>query len=118
MVRKLNLIRISSLLAFTALLFAHGGFEHVQGTVSNVTPTSVTVKTTAGKTVEVGLTAKTTYSRDSKKAAAADMKVGDRVVIDATEEAKKLTAAEIKLGVSTAKTSTKSAPHDDHSGHK
>jgi hypothetical protein len=110
-----KLILITSLLAFTAILWAHGGFEHVQGTVSKVSPTSVTVQTTAGKTVEVGLTAKTTYSRDNKKATAADMKVGDRVVIDATEEAKKLTAAEIKLGVA-GKAATK-ASHDDHSDH-
>ena len=51
-----NLIRTASLLVFAAILFAHGNFEHVRGTVSKVTPTSVTIQTTDGKTAETGLT--------------------------------------------------------------
>jgi hypothetical protein len=85
-----------AILAATAL--AHGGFEHVMGTVSKVTAQSVTVTTAAKKNVEVGLNAKTIYTRGDKTVTATDMKVGDRVVIDATEVNEALTAASIKLG--------------------
>lgn len=41
----------------------HGGEEHVTGVVTKVSSTVVTVKTTDGKTVQVGFDAKTTYTR-------------------------------------------------------
>src|ERR1700689_3724416 len=77
---------------------AHGGFEHVMGTFSKISAQSVTVTTAAKKAVEVGINAKTTYTRGDKKVAASDMKVGDRVVIDATEVNEVLVAASVKLG--------------------
>jgi hypothetical protein len=77
---------------------AHGGFEHVMGTVSKISAQSVTVTTAAKKTVEVGINAKTTYTRGDTKVAAGDMKLGDRVVIDATEVNEALVAASVKLG--------------------
>ena len=35
------------------IAFAHGGLEHVRGTVAKVSDQSITVTTAAGKTVEV-----------------------------------------------------------------
>jgi hypothetical protein len=81
---------------------AHGGFEHVQGTVSKISAQTVTVTTAAKKSVEVGINAKTTYTRGDKTVAASDMKVGDRVVIDATEVNEALVAASVKLGAAAA----------------
>jgi hypothetical protein len=92
----INRFLAATILAATAL--AHGGFEHVMGTVSKVSAQSVTVTTAAKKNVDVGLNAKTTYTKGDKAATAADMKVGDRVVIDATEVNEALTAASIKIG--------------------
>src|ERR1700690_4615786 len=86
----------ATILAATTL--AHGGFEHVMGTVSKVSAQSVTVTTAAKKNVEVGVNAKTTYTKGDKAVTAADMKVGDRVVIDATEVNEALTAASVKIG--------------------
>ena len=61
--RKLRivLVTILALALAPAMVSAHGGEEHVVGTVTKVSDTSVSVKTTAGKTVEVGFDAKTTY---------------------------------------------------------
>ncbi len=84
--------------AGAVVAFAHGGFEHVMGTVSKVTPTSVTVKTTGKKTVEVVVNDKTAYTRGDAKIAATELKAGDRVVIDATEVNDKLVAASVKVG--------------------
>ena|SRR5690348_18376067 len=110
-INTLGIAALALILAASAVsAFAHGGFEHVMGTVVKVSADSVTVQTTAKKTVDVGLTAKTTYTRGAKKAEAADMKVGDRVVIDATEANEKLTAASIKLGAAPA-AAAKTATH-------
>lgn len=102
-------------LAFTPLLaFAHGGLEHVRGTVSRISDQSVTVTTTAGKTVEVLLDAQTTYSRSEKPIQKADLKVGDRVVIHAAEKGTTLTAHTVEAGVSAAKKAPAKAATDPH----
>ena len=64
---------------------AHGGEDHVIGTVSKVTADSITVKTTAGKMVTVGVVAATTFAKSKATAKLADLSVGDRVVIHAKE---------------------------------
>jgi len=91
------------LLTTVQAAFGHEGSEHVMGTVSKVSAQSVTVDTADKKTVEVGLTAKTTYTRDKKKVAASEMKVGDRVMIEAKEVNEKLVADSVQLGTSASK---------------
>ena len=56
-------LAVVSVALLTTIVTAHGGEEHVVGTVTKVTDTAVTVKTTAGKTVEVGFDSKTIYKR-------------------------------------------------------
>ena len=80
---------------------AHGGEEHVTGTVTAVSDTSVTVKTTAGKSVEVGFEAKTTYARAKQPIQKTDIKVGDRIVIHAVEVNEKLVAHTLEIGAAT-----------------
>jgi hypothetical protein len=79
-------------------VLAHGGLEHVRGTVAKVSGQSVTVTTTAGKTVEVLLDAQTTYARADKPIQKSDLKVGDRVVIHAAEKGTTLTAHTVEVG--------------------
>jgi hypothetical protein len=110
--RALALFLVMAFLAVTQVSFAHGGFEHVMGTVTKVTAQSVTVATAANKTVDVAINDKTTYERGTQKIAAGDLKVGDRVVIDATGEAPKLVAASVKIGA--AGKAAPAAAHDDH----
>ena len=105
------------LVASAQVVFGHGGATHVMGTVSKVSAESVTVDTTDHKTVEVGLTAKTAYTRDKKKVAGTEMKVGDRVMIDAKEVNEKLVADSVQLGASASKAAPKSQ-HGDHADHK
>ena len=85
------------------IAFAHGGLEHVVGTVAKVSDQSVTVTTKAGKTVEVLLDAQTTYARADKPIQKGDLKVGDRVVIHAAEKGTTLTAHTVEVGVSVSK---------------
>jgi hypothetical protein len=88
-----------SLALLPSIATAHGGEEHVTGTVTKISDTSVTVKTTAGKTVEVGFDAKmTTYERAKQPIQKTDIKVGDRIVIHAMEVNEKLVAHSVEIG--------------------
>src|SRR5258708_30747280 len=80
------LLAIWSLALLPTIATAHGGEEHVTGTVTQISDMSVTVKTTAGKTVEVGFDAKTTYTRAKQPIQKTDIQVGDRIVIHAAED--------------------------------
>ena len=92
------ILAVVSFALLTTIAAAHGGDEHVTGTVTNVSDAAVTVKTTAGKTVEVGFDAKTTYQRAKQPIQKSDIKVGDRIVIHATEVKEKLVAHTVEIG--------------------
>jgi uncharacterized protein DUF5666 len=94
-----TLIKLALCFALCAtLLLAHGGLEHVMGTIAKVSDGSVTVTTAAGKTVEVLLDSKTTFARGSQAIQKTDLKVGDRVVIHAEKSADKFTAHAVEIG--------------------
>ena len=107
---QVALLAVLSLALLPTIALAHGGEEHVTGTVTKISDTSVTVKTTAGKTVEVGFDAKmTTYERAKQPIQKSDIKVGDRVVIHAMEVNEKLVAHSVEVG--TAKTAKVAVKH-------
>ena len=86
--RRASLWLSLSLLVFAAQLTAHGGFEHVIGTVVKVENNVMTVKTAKGN-VDVRLNEKTEITRNDQKAEAADLKPGTRVVVDVPEGARR-----------------------------
>jgi len=96
-------IAVIALILTPVIALAHGGLEHVRGTIAKVSDQSVTVTTSAGKTVEVLLDAQTTYARADQPIQKADLKVGDRVVIHAAEKGTTLTAHTVEVGVATSK---------------
>jgi len=103
---QIALITVLALALLPTIASAHGGEEHVIGTVTKVSDTSVTVKTTAGKIVEVGFDAKTTYARAKMPTQKTDVKVGDRIVIHAVEVNEKLIAHTVELGGATTASKT------------
>ena len=104
---QIALIAILALALLPAIVSAHGGEEHVVGTVTKVSDTSVTVKTTAGKMVDVGFDAKTTYARAKLPIQKSEVKVGDRIVIHAVEVNEKLIAHTVEVGAATTASKTK-----------
>ena len=66
--------------------FAHGGNDHVRGTVTQVSAQSITVETGPKATKTLTLSDKTTFKLAGKAAHLADLKVGDRVVVDVPEK--------------------------------
>jgi len=101
--------RLALLLTLCAgAAFAHGGLEHVKGTITKISDAALTINTTDGKTVEVAVNAKTTYSRDGKVIRMLELKAGDRVVIHAEKTDGKLIAHTVEAGTQTA---AKTAQH-------
>ncbi|HEY2152799.1 MAG TPA: hypothetical protein VGH34_18460 [Vicinamibacterales bacterium] len=87
------------------LAFAHGGFDHVRGVVTQVSAQSITVKATDASTKTLTIDEKTTVKKAGKPAAVADIKAGDRVVVDVPE--KKTNAVLIQIGVAATPTTHK-----------
>jgi hypothetical protein len=103
--KKLIGLFAAILIAAAGVASAHEGHEHVRGVVTAVAANSVTVDV-AGKGAKVlTLTDKTVYKKAGKAAHLADLKVGDRVVVEVPE--KTTEAAEVQIGVAAAKTDVK-----------
>jgi len=108
---KMKWITLALALAFMAAgTLAHGNKVHVKGRVEKVSPDSLQVKTSDGKSVEVKLAASTIYIQHvavkpgepadmnaDKPAKLADLAVGDAVVIHATPKGGALEADEVKF---------------------
>ena len=93
----------TGLLAGVALLAAsgaraHGGQEHLLGTVVSVDASTIVVKTTKGAETTVTLDAQTKVERAGAKASAADLAPGEKVVVHAHKGDSGLTATLIKAG--------------------
>jgi hypothetical protein len=95
------ILAIASLGLLPLVATAHGGEEHVIGTVAQISDRSITVKTKAGRTVEVGCDEKTTYLRAKQTIQKTDIKVGDRIVIHAKDVNEKLVAHTVEIGAGT-----------------
>ena len=88
---------------FSTSAYAHGGYEHVMGTVRSVGANMISVKQTNGHSVDVRLDAKTTFTRGSEVLQRNDVKTGDRVVIEASKHDSYLMAHQVKLGAAEPK---------------
>jgi len=97
-----------ALLLFGVQLYAHGGFDHVIGTVVKAENNVLTVKT-AKANVDVRLNEKTEITRNDQKAGIADLKPGARVVVDIPEGSKDKLAHSVKIGITEAATG-----HESH----
>jgi hypothetical protein len=95
-----------------ALAYAHGDAEHVRGTVTSVSATSISVQTPDKKTRTISLDAKAMVMRGSSHLTMGDVKVGDRVVIDVDK--KTSLATEITLGAAKAASTAKGSDEHAH----
>jgi hypothetical protein len=104
-IRTAMLLLCAPLLA--VLTFAHNGMEHVMGTVKTLSANSVTVETAGQdpKTIIVALLPSTKFVKSGADATLKDLKVGDRVMVEAKENSPdKLEAVTVTFG--------KQPPHD------
>jgi len=99
---------MKQLLSIIALVFtisagalAHNGNDHVRGTVTQVSAQSVTVQLADKSSKTLTISAKTEFETAGKPGHLADIKVGDRVVIDVPEHGS--SALLIKVGTTPKK---------------
>lgn len=97
----LPLILICTLLVGT-LAFAHGGMEHVLGTVTAITDHSLSVKTREGEVKTIEFDQATKFVKGDAAATVKDVQVGTRVAIHAQKNDNALHAAEVRIGAETA----------------
>jgi hypothetical protein len=76
---------VLSIVVAGTVAFAHEGNEHVRGVVTAISGQAITVQTTAKRATTLTLSDKTTFKQAGKAAHLADVKVGDRVVVDVSE---------------------------------
>ena len=75
--------------------------KHIMATVTQVSADSIIVKTTKGALVTVAVAADTQFMKDKTIVKIADVKVGNRVVIEAKKDSKdatKLVAHMVMIG--------------------
>jgi len=92
---------IALVLAVGAGALAHNGNDHVRGTITQVSAQSVTVQLADKTTKTLSISAKTEFESSGKPGHLADVKVGDRVVIDVPEHGS--SALLIKVGTAPKK---------------
>jgi len=77
-----RLLFLCALLLVPAFLFAHGGLRDLKGTIAKISPASIVVTHTDGKTNEtVALTNATIYKVGNAAGTWSDLRVGSRVVV-------------------------------------
>jgi cell division protein FtsL len=86
------------LFALSVVLLAHGKEKHVMGTVTNISENSITVETSAKKSVTVEVNDKTKFEKSGASATLKGLKVGDKVVVHADVSDNKLIANEVHFG--------------------
>jgi hypothetical protein len=98
---KLRITLLSGVLLFAMTSFAHNGNEHVMGTVTAISANSITVQSAGkeAKTTTVSVIPSTMFMKSSAHVSLKDLKVGDRVVVEAKENKDdKLEAVSVTFG--------------------
>ena len=97
MSRRNLILELFAVLLLVAQILAHEGHKPIMGTVTVLDAKQIVVKTVDGKISSILLNKDTKYLRGKIAAAAAELKVGDRVVVVVKHAGNTLTASEIRL---------------------
>lgn len=102
------------LFVLSAMALAHGKEKHVMGTVTNISDSSITVETTTKKSVTVDVSDQTKFEKSGSPASLKDLKVGDKVVVQANVSGDKLVANEVHFGAKHSMKGMKGMEGMDH----
>ena len=89
---------VAILVLVAGMVLAHGEAVRVMGTVTAISNKSITVQTVDKKSSTVEMTAATKFVKSGAAASINDLKVGDRVVIDAGKIGEKIDAHQVSFG--------------------
>ena len=101
---------ILTLMALAASSVAHGGFDHVRGTVVSVNDNVLIVKTSTGN-VALKLDSRTQFTKDDRKAQLSDLVPGVRVIVEVPQaKNKERVAQSVKIGAAPSTTGAGKTP--------
>lgn len=83
----------------TGVAYAHGGSEHVMGTVTSVVDQQFTVRDLSGVIRSFSVDPGTKFFRGDDAAGLQDIKTGTRVVVHFSRRGGQMMAEEVKIGV-------------------
>jgi preprotein translocase subunit YajC len=109
---------VTLLFALSLMALAHGNEKHVMGKVTSISDSSITVETTAKKSVTVEVSDKTKFEKSGAAATLKDLKVGDKVVIHGAVAGTKLVANEVHFGAMKGKQSMEGMKGMEDMNHK
>ena len=98
---KSFIVLLAAFVLSAGIVYAHGGNDHLTGTITAIEGDHIQIKDQAGKTVMVMLGKTTKYLKSEKPSTKAELKVGTRILVDAKmdEKMKMYSAQEIQIGV-------------------
>jgi hypothetical protein len=111
---KRIIVVVTLLFVFSFMVLAHENEKHVMGIVTSTSDSSITVETTAKKSVTVEVSDKTKFAKSGAAATLKDLKVGDKVVVHARVSGTKLVANEVHFGAIKGKQSMEGMKGMDH----
>ena len=82
---------------FSSMLWAHGGSDHILGTVTEASETHVVVKTSKGASVSITFDTDTTFQKDGIHVKDARPQAGDRLIAEGSQDGKGFAATEIRF---------------------
>lgn len=109
MTKRNSFATVLAVLLCSTAVHAHEGQPHIMGTVAAIDANHIVVQTTEGKSLSVLVDKNTKYRQGDKTAAATDLKVGDRVVLEVSATGAGQTAREIRFAPA--------GEHKDHEDH-
>ena len=102
-------IALFTLVLFSAAAFGHDGAHGMKGTVTAISEDTITIETPNKETQTVHFDSTTKFQKGGAAASIKDLKVGDRVVIQAHDTEGKMHAVQVRFG--------KSVKAKAHAGH-
>jgi RNase P/RNase MRP subunit p29 len=101
---------ILTLMGLAGPSLAHGGFDHVRGTVVSVNNNVLMVKTSTGN-VAVKLDSRTQFTKNDGKAQLSDLVPGARVIVEVPQaKGKERVAQSVKIGAAPSTIGAGTAP--------
>jgi Domain of unknown function (DUF5666) len=97
MIRHIGVFLQTIVIALAVPVFAHQAHTHVMGTVAALDANHIVVKNAEGITTSIALTDETKYRRGKTATSRADLKIGDRVVVEATKRGDRMIASEVRF---------------------
>lgn len=113
-----QLRKLALVMAFLSVnSFAHDGAHGMKGTVTAIGDNTITIETIAKKTLTTHFDAKTSFTKNGTAATAKDLKIGDRVIIEAHDMDGKMHAVKVRFGSAKKASPAKATQSTDHSTH-